>query len=143
MRESEKFILVKRAELIGEIGSRLSSPSNLARATGIAATLPFIPWNSMRSGANAVTGDGHKDEIPQSIIADGGRMIGAGIGGMTAHGLHKTWGLPTGSPWMRAAMLLGGVGVGSTLGQMRGRSVGETLFPGTFGDRIHRALNNF
>lgn len=138
LQETEKLLIVKIAS--GE------TALNLMRALGPAAAgaslLPAIPWNTLRDVKHNLSGTAHQDELPQSMTTDAGRTIGGALGGMTAKGLGEAWHL-NGTPTGRAAMLLGGIGIGSTLGHIKGHNVGQELFPGSLRDRLSRASSNF
>jgi hypothetical protein len=138
MYETEKLWLVKLAS--GE--TALNALRSLAPSAAMPALLPAIPWNTLRDIKHNISGTAGNDELPRSAITDASRAIGGAIGGASAVGLGQAWHL-NGSPLSRAALLLGGVGVGSTLGHMKGQHIGQELFPGSLRDRLNHAVSTF
>ncbi len=110
---------------------------------GGAMTLPFIPWNTLGALKDKMTGHARQDEFGQSAVADTGRALGGALGAGTVKGLAENWHVPRTSPLANAAMILGGMGVGSFLGHRQGVQIGQDIFPGSLGDRLKRDINNF
>ena len=132
----------KQAEIAERLSNLFRDPRLIARGTAGAVVAPLVPWSSLSALGHDLSGSSRKDENVQGVFTDAGRMIGTCMGAVGGHGLYKGW-LPKGSPMLQAAMMLGGAGVGATLGHMKGKSIGQHFFPGTLSDRIHRTLNNF
>ena len=120
----------------------LRTLSPTALATGALSKAPYVPVNTAHALYADANGRGRRDDVAQSLSTDVGRGIGAGLGSQAARGLIEHWKVE-GSPLLRSAVLLGGEGIGATLGHMKGQNVGQQLFPGTFSDRMHRAVNAF
>lgn len=83
-----------------------------------------------------------KDRVGQSVLADAGRGAGAFLGLAGALGVKNRLGWAM-SPMAQRALTLGGVGGGAVLGQLKGKWVGEQIFPGTTYERLQRAIERF
>jgi hypothetical protein len=138
MRQLDKFVLAKIAS---SRPTALKAVLSTGTAGATAAMLPFVPWNTIRDIKHNLSGTASQDELPQSVSSDLGRGIGGALGASAAMGLNEAWHVPA-TPWLRALTVLGGTGIGATLGHMKGRNVGRELFPGSLHDRIMRAANN-
>lgn len=114
----------------------------LGVAGGAATVSPFLPWNTFGALYDKARGTDRKDQMPQSLVTDAGRGIGAALGAGSAFGLARSWHLPNTSRLARLAILLGGTGVGGFLGHRQGKQIGQGLFPGSFSERTQRALHN-
>jgi len=145
MKQAQILKLSKQANELTPINVvRSLHPDTLGMiAGGTAATLPFLPWNTAGALRDKMKGQYREDELPQSLISDTSRGIGAALGAGAVKGLSETWHLPKTSPLFNLAMILGGTGVGAFMGQRQGRTIGQDLFPGSLSDRLHRAVNRF
>lgn len=119
------------------------SPSAVGVAAAGLTSLPFVPWNSASTGIHELNGTANNGEAGRSMSKDVGRTLGAALGAGATMGLREAWHIPSHNPLLNMALLLGGTGIGATLGQMKGRSVGDELFPGTLTDRLRRSISKF
>ena len=108
------------------------------------AMAPILPWSTLGAFRDKLTGHERQNEMGQSVSTDVGRGVGALIGMGAARGIGETTKLlPTKNPMLQAAFMLGGAGGGALLGHLKGRNIGQELFPGSFHDRLQHAMNNF
>ena len=119
-----------------------SFPKSIVAAGGVGAGLATAPWDTLGATKDYLTGRERQGEFGQAGTADAGRFLGGMLGAGTAVGLGTHWHIPQTSRLARMALMLGGMGVGSFLGHRQGKQVGQELFPGSFGDRAHRAINS-
>jgi len=110
-------------------------------ATGV--SLPMLPWSTLHALRDKWSGSDRKNELAQGMTTDVGRGVGTLLGMGAARGIGETTHLLPGSPLMKMSLMLAGAAGGATLGHLKGRSVGQDLFPGSFRDRLHQAIHNF
>ena len=108
-----------------------------------AGTLPYLPWSSVHAMHDRLNGVAHKNELPQAISTDTGRVVGGLLGLNAGRVLGTLPAMPKNNPLLSLALRLGGTYGGALLGHLKGREVGQTLFPGSFYDRMQHAVHNF